>query len=241
MDYNEVVKGFTNRHPWEISRTGCIHKSWEPYYSLHTAKSDCSYINIGAGDCYFDRRLTAGKNCRLTAVDIAYPDDVKTEDNITMVNSMERADGEYDFAIMMDSLEYMDDDVEYIRQLAAKVKPQGHIFLTLPAWRGLFGAHDVLVGNKRRYDYRDIEHLAESVDGLSIAEIKPFYWTLYVVRVFQKLFKLKADEKVTTGWSHSGESFVTKLFVWLLNVDYCMCKIIPFRGLSWQVVLKKDK
>lgn len=242
MDYNEVVRGFVNRHPWELSRTGSVHKSWEKYYApIINRDSVCEYINIGAGDCYFDEKLIKQYDCKLTAVDIAYPDEQERKENILRVNDFDKAKGEYSFGIMMDSLEYMDDDIDYIKNLAAKIKPGGYIFLTLPAWRKLFSDHDILVGNKRRYDYADIERLVNNNEGLSLIEVKSFYWTLYIVRFFQKLFKKKADEKVTTGWSHSEKSFATRFFVWALNVDYNMCKVIPFKGLSWLVVIRKDK
>lgn len=239
MDYNEVIKGFKYRHPWELSRTKCVHKSWERYYTDEAfSGNEVRFIDVGAGDCYFDKVLTQKYEYKLTAVDIAYPKDVICEENITKVTSLEAAGEGFDFGIMMDSLEYMDDDSEYIRNLASRIKDGGYIFLTLPAHRKLFADHDVLVGNKRRYDREDIKKLADEEVGISIVEANSFYWTLYLIRVLQKAFKMKADEKVTTGWNYSEKNIFTKFFTLMLNVDYGMSRLFKLKGLSWSVVLK---
>lgn len=241
MDYNEVVKGFKYRHPWELSRTKCIHKVWEKYYREDMAKQEqVSFINVGAGDCFFDRVLTEKYGYRLTAVDIAYPKDLPIEKNIVKVNSLDEASYGYDFAIMMDSLEYFDDDKAFVRELASRVREGGYLFLTLPAHKKLFADHDVLVGNKRRYDYTDILGLQSEENGLHMVECGGFYWSLYLVRVLQKALKMKADEKVTTGWNQSEKSFLTKFFTMLLNFDFYTSRLFRIKGLSWYAVFKID-
>ena len=55
MDINEVKKGFLNRHPWELSRTNCVFKTWKKYLEkVHKKNSDAEYLNIGSGDCFFE-------------------------------------------------------------------------------------------------------------------------------------------------------------------------------------------
>lgn len=240
MDYNEVVRGFVYRHPWELSRTKSIHSSWKKYYSRFE-NTDCRYVNVGAGDCFFDETFVTKYGYKLTAVDIAYPDEPDAREGIIQVHSLDKTSGDFSFGVMMDSLEYMDDDVLYIKELSEKIRPGGYIFLTLPACTRLFSDHDILVGNKRRYDYKDIEKLVDQNEGLQLVEVKSFYWTLFLIRCIQKLFNAKANEKVTTGWSHSEDSFVTKFFLWALNADYDMCRFLPLKGLSWRVVIKKTE
>lgn len=243
MDYNEVVKGFVNRHPWELSRTRSVHRIWEKYYLTIKDKTNkkIRYINIGAGDCYFDKRFVEELDYELTAVDIAYPEEKSTQKNIIKLNNLNNIEVPFSFGIMMDSLEYMDDDIEYIRNLASMIEEDGYIFLTLPAHQKLFSNHDVLVGNKRRYDKEDILRMEREIDGLHIERMQSFYWSLCLIRKIQKLFNLKANEKVTTGWKYPEKSLFTKIFTFLLDFDFYTSRIVKNSGLSWLVVFKVNK
>ena len=51
----------------------------------------------------------------------------------------------FDYALLMDSLEYMEDDMEYITQLCNKLNKGAWLFFTLPAFQKLWSDHDVIV------------------------------------------------------------------------------------------------
>ena len=58
MDINETSKKMKSRHPWELSRTKCVLKSMDSYLTdIHRNGEKKRYLNIGAGDMYFDRAL----------------------------------------------------------------------------------------------------------------------------------------------------------------------------------------
>ena len=247
MDINEVKKGFSNRHPWELSRTKCVFNTWNRYLNkINQKNSKSEYINIGAGDCFFDQMIIRKYEHHCCALDIGYTEeDVKScnEKQITKYNDINTflVDKEFDYAIMMDSLEYIDNDKEYINKLASRIVSGGYIFLTLPAHKKLFSEHDRIVFNKRRYDKADIYNFVKNSSDLEILKIKQFYFSLFLVRFFQVLFKLRIDpnHKVTTGWKYNEKSIITKLTTAILNIDYKICSFFRLPGLSLLVVLQK--
>ena len=243
MDYNEVKIGFRHRHPWELSRTKCMYRAWHSYFTNPslTEQQPVHYVNIGAGDCYFDRKLTEEYGFHLTAVDIAYENTPSEDGNTLLIRDLNESTQQFAFGLMMDSLEYMEDDIAYLRELTERITANGYIFLTLPAHKRMYSEHDRLVGNIRRYDKKDILRLVEEIDSLKLVQIRKFYMSLYLVRAFQKLFHIKVNPKVTTGWRHGKKSLMTRFITRVLNLDYRLSGILPFKGLSWMVILKVER
>ena len=135
MDINETSKKMKSRHPWELSRTKCVLKSMDSYLTdIHKTGDKKSYLNIGAGDMYFDRALMKKwKKDALYAVDIGYAEQEKQGSRVHKYKYLEEIEeNNFDYALMMDSLEYMEDEVEYVKKLCGKLKPGGMIFFTLP-------------------------------------------------------------------------------------------------------------
>jgi SAM-dependent methyltransferase len=68
--------------------------------------------------------------------------------------SLERlADGEdFDLVCAFEVLEHIADDVGAVRDWVARVRPGGHLLLSVPAFGARFAAADELVGHVRRYD-----------------------------------------------------------------------------------------
>jgi len=256
MDYNETIMGFSNRHPWELSRTRCVLSDIDRYVSrIDSENNNVRFINVGAGDCYFDAELQKKYNHSLYAVDIAYPDELLEEgmskgcgnvvssvNNALFYRSMDDIDSAvlFDYGIMMDSLEYMDDDRRYLQELCLRIKPGGYIFITIPYNSDIYSDHDILVGNKRRYGRGEIREIIESLDKVRIVKEKRFYFSLYVYRKIQLLFGLRINPKITTGWEYKEDSCVTKMVYNVLNCDYKLFGSLGFQGLSLLLVLQKQ-
>ena len=166
MDLNETDQEVVNRHPWELSRTKCILNVFSKY--LGNTGKKASYINVGAGDLYFDRVLLKKyKKHKVHAVDIGYESMDSDDERINKYHYLEEIPEEsVDYAIMMDSLEYMEDDVDYVRKMSDKIKKGGYFFLTLPAFQILFSDHDVNVKNLRRYSRKTFDGVLEKIPEL---------------------------------------------------------------------------
>lgn len=244
MDINEVTGKKIHRHPWELSRTGSLIRELEQY--IGEARS---YINVGAGDLFFDRVLLRRlPRTEVFAVDIGYRDLTDENERIHRFNRLEDVSDQADCALMMDSLEYMEDDENYVRQLSECVRPDGYLIFTLPAFSFLFSEHDVIVKNLRRYDRGDFHALLKKVGGLSIVREHYFYTSLFLVRLMQKLLRLRIDpeHKVTTGWPYARKHPVTVLVQAILDLDYMIHRYlgthnILLPGLSLLVICRKDE
>lgn len=249
MDINEVSKDMKNRHPWELSRTKCILKSMEQYLSDSNQELSRKYLNIGAGDMYYDYILMEKyKKDRLYAVDIGYSGTDSESDKIQKFNYLEEIQANnFDYALMMDSLEYMEDDVAYLKKLNDKLKPGSYIFFTLPAFQKLFSQHDVIVKQLRRYDIKSFSQVINEIPQIKIVEEHYFYFSLLCVRYLQKCLHLSIDpeHKVTTGWKFNERSLITRLVTGLLNLDFELGLFLSKHGicvpgLSMFVVCRKE-
>lgn len=114
MDLIEVSDN-QNRHPWELSRTACVLKQ------LRKLGIHGNVLDIGCGDSYFDRRLL--EECpgvTVYGMDIYLKDEIH-EGNFHAVSSPEHLpDMKFDFILMMDVLEHIENDRTYLREIARK-------------------------------------------------------------------------------------------------------------------------
>ena len=249
MDLNEVTGEGFNRHPWEISRTKCVRDAFSKHLSRqHKNKIGMRYVNIGAGDLYFDRALLAKyTQDEVHAVDIGYKDLASEEKNIHKYNYLEEIeDQKFDYAIMMDSLEYMEDDVAYVAKVTSWLRKGGYFFFTLPALPFLFSEHDITVHNLRRYSRKSFFKVIHKVPGLKIVEDYNFYTSLFLIRFIQKFSHMSIDKehKVTTGWRFKENGLITRFVTECLNLDFAVNKAfrkigIRLPGLSMLVVCRK--
>ncbi|MCH5343711.1 MAG: methyltransferase domain-containing protein [Acetatifactor sp.] len=249
MDLNETTEEVLNRHPWELSRTRCVLNAFSKYMDRqHKNQKRKRYINVGAGDLYFDKVLIAKyKKDEVYAVDLAYKDLASEEKNIHKYHYLEEIEVQgFDYAIMMDSLEYMEDDVDYVTRVSSLLRKGGYFFFTLPAFPSLFSDHDINVRNLRRYSRRSFFEVIHKVPGLKIKEDHNFYTSLFLVRFLQKLLHLPIDRehKVTTGWRFKEKGLITRFITGCLNLDFAVNRElsrvgIRLPGLSMLVVCRK--
>ena len=66
-----------------------------------------------------------------------------------------------DFIVMHDVLEHIEDHERAAAHLSLLLRPDGHMILSVPALRWLFGRHDELLGHYRRYDRRTLRRVLE--------------------------------------------------------------------------------
>ena len=249
MDLNETTKEVINRHPWELSRTKCVMAVYRKYIdTLHREEKACRYINAGAGDLYFDKILLSKYHKdSVHAIDIAYPDTASESKRIHKYHYLEEiTEQEFDYAIMMDSLEYMKDDVDYVRKVTSRLKKGGYFFLTLPAYPILFSDYEINIKNLRRYDRKSFSKVLEKVPELSKQEEYYFYTSLFMVRFVQKFLRLPIDpnHNFTANWKYGKKSFITWILTTCLNIDFAVNKALSrlgiyLPGLSMLTVCKK--
>ncbi|MCL2253636.1 MAG: class I SAM-dependent methyltransferase [Lachnospiraceae bacterium] len=234
MDLNETKGVIFNRHPWELSRTKSFIKIIKPYLTnMHKEKAKLKYINIGAGDLYFDQVLGEQfPNDEVHAVDIAYAE-IGKDGNVTKYHYLSQVNEMFDYAIMMDSLEYIEDDAAFLNQMVSKTIDGGYFFFTLPAYPFLFSGYDILIKNLRRYSRKTFRETIAKVPGLEIVKTYHFYTLLFVLRVWEKIKKQKYDpeEYLTASWKYQEKGFVTQFLKTCLNVDFAINKFLSKIGI----------
>lgn len=250
MDLHERHKdgsAVENRHPWELSRTKKVLEVFGKYLDKRHGEGGEKYINIGAGDLYFDHRLLKRyAKDHVYAVDLEYDKSIPDEPKVSKYHYLEEVPDGMDYGIMMDSLEYMPDDAAYVRALSQKIKKGGYLFFTLPAIPSIFSDHDRTVKNLRRYDVRGFQKLIVAVPGVKMVECSYFYTSLFLVRWLQVHLRLPIDrkQKVTSYWKSSEGSVLTRCIVWFLNMDFSVNRMlnrigIRMPGLSLLAVCRK--
>ncbi len=154
------------RHPWEIARAACI-------LDLIQGMDFELVADIGAGDLYFAQELHRRHPGRLIAVDTGYG--YPTErDGILLLNSLSQLGNQsLDMVLLMDVLEHVPDDRQLLEEVLRKVKPGGHVLITVPAFPFLFWAHDRVRGHFRRYRRRQLHALLR---GLQAERMLSFYF-----------------------------------------------------------------
>lgn len=91
-----------------------------------------------------------------------------------------RLRAQYDFLILFDVLEHIDDPVGFLKASAAHLKPGGVLFINVPALPFLFSGYDVAQGHHRRYTRSS---LLQNVSAANLDMAVADYWGLCMVPV----------------------------------------------------------
>jgi len=187
MDLREVPDKPFQRHPWEVARRRFFQRVLREGGAL---EQPLRILDVGAGDAYFARTLieAAPAQSMATCWDSAYdvfdrgllPDDERLR--YCTAQPQER----YDLVLLLDILEHVDDDVEFLRDIiASNVRPEGYVLISVPARMLLFSRHDRYLHHFRRYAPRELREV------LAQAQLHPLrsgglFHSLAPVRMLQK-------------------------------------------------------
>lgn len=104
-------------------------------------------------------------------------------DNITIERS-------YDAVIALDVIEHIEDDTASLKAIMAHIKPEGYLFITVPAYQWLWSPHDDANHHKRRYTKSLLIDTVEQA-GYRVTYCGYFNTLLFpltlIVRLLQKL------------------------------------------------------
>lgn len=234
MDLIEVSEN-TNRHPWELSRKDCIFKE------IKKIKNINNVLDIGCGDGYFDKELLKAQPRikELYGVDI-FLEESYSDGKGNWTNSLENLPNKkFDLILMMDVLEHIENDNDYMKNIQNRLSDDGVILLTVPAFMKLYSLHDEELKHFRRYNMKMLKEALKSTD-LKIHNKSYFYLSLIILR----LITMNKTQNLSM-WNDSEKSFKTKFVRGVLNIDYAVLRAfsklhIYIGGLSLLAVIKKD-
>lgn len=100
---------------------------------------------------------------------------------------------EFDLVCMFDVLEHIEDDLATLKVVKSKIKRDGVLLITVPAYQALFGPHDEAHHHKRRYEYIELKERLNQA-GFVVEKLSFMNMTLLPValaaRVVDKFLKL---------------------------------------------------
>lgn len=210
------------RHPWELSRTDVIINE------LSKLSIKGNILDIGCGDAYFDEKLIN----EYSDIDYLYGIDINLQESIHnekahYLNSYDGIKGkQFDYILLMDVIEHIENDSEFMQSIRNYIKPDGKILITVPAFQSLYGIHDKELSHFRRYNFKQLNAILKE-NGFRVVHWNYFYLSLLIVRFFTKNKSLKVNT-----WKEDENTFKTKLFKGILNADYYVLKFLSKIGIK---------
>ena len=245
MDLVEYREQRRERHFWESARIRFVEFVLKRYITEELSAAD-----IGSGDCYAISRLMKEFSFRhVWAKDPYWKEPLLSQlkekypgiafDNLSEGDDLSSMPGS-DICFMLDVLEHIEHDREFLAALNRKLNQDGLLMITVPAYNFLFSEHDVFLKHFRRYNRTE---LCGKLSDASFNTIDSgyFFFSLVLIRLLQKLFHVKDGNKVGKG----GPSMLNSLFAGILYCDARICYLlhrigIVLPGLScWAIAVKK--
>ncbi len=151
-------------------------------------------LDVGAGSGWFSKwLLKEGFAQEATCVDLGYDiDRDETVDHRQIHYRKQIANCDADLVLMMDVLEHVDDDTEFLKEYLAKVAPGTMFIITVPAFNFLWSAHDEFLDHKRRYT---IHSLLKVVTEAGATPLKKHYYygMIFPLAVIIRLLRKNTD------------------------------------------------
>jgi SAM-dependent methyltransferase len=158
----------------------------------------------------------------------------------TLPHDIPFAGQSFDLITMFDVLEHIEDDGATLRQLAARLKPGGRIFLTVPAYPWLFVRHDRLHHHFRRYTKSTLkQRLAEA--GLQVDYINHWNFFFFPLALFARLTDRFGIPREQTLGTKTPPPALNGLMRCLVSSERHLLKHVPLPfGLSMIVVASRQ-
>jgi SAM-dependent methyltransferase len=251
MDLRETTGRGTARHPWETERAAFFSGI---VTGTARAEGPVHVLDIGSGDTYLAEHLIARlpDGSRLVCVDANYADSHLARRVIgpdsTLCTVRVAPEGQYDWILLLDVLEHVEDDTALVREQLCRLPAHGRVLVSVPAWQALYTEHDVRLGHRRRYAPSELRGLLEAsglrvmlLGGLfaSLLPLRSLSKTVEVLRGYQAVPQSSPPpgrvRTATATWSLGA--LPTRLVARVLSLDAALClaaarRSVPLPGLS---------
>jgi SAM-dependent methyltransferase len=229
-------KNSPERHPWEIARAEFFLRLLAHHRLLETGHY---WLDTGAGDAWFaaqlQRLLPAAAT--LTCWDVNY----SSEDIATIAEQLEgarvvvdRPTMRFDRILMLDVIEHVEDDREFVASIAEDLLTDGGIALvSVPAHQILFSSHDRLLRHHRRYSPAGCRRLLERSELKVIADGGLFHSLLPVRGAQVLLERLRPVNGTPSGiGAWKSRPITTRAVTRALIADGRLSLLLSRRGIS---------
>lgn len=236
LEKKKIDKVF-KRHPWELTRLKIL-------FSLFNIQSQKNTIlDIGSGDAFVSNSLAKKfPNTQIIAIDINYDDEYilhykEKPENLYLIKNFENLPVQYpvQIVLLMDVIEHIDDQNSFLKLIKSinGVTNNTSFFITVPAFQTLFSKHDIFLGHYRRYDRAALLKILKA-EGFEIKQSGYFFFSLLLVRVFQKITGTNSLHGLHNYKTHTLINGIIKFVLWCdFKISWYFSRIgIRLPGLS---------
>lgn len=158
-------------------------------------------LDVGCGDGYFLRRL-ARRGFRGIGIDVSQVAISLAKDLLARHPGCEvhcqriedfGPDAAYELVTCGETLEHIEDDRGFLRQIHRLMKPNGTLVLSVPIDMSLWTEHDVRAGHFRRYDKAEI---LQKLDQAGFAVMDYQVWGYPLVRLTHLFIRRAQDDRM---------------------------------------------
>jgi SAM-dependent methyltransferase len=247
MDLTEIPDTPGSRHPWEKARQRFFSALLKEEGLLANGRR---LLDVGAGDAFFAAELArANPGLEVVCWDANYTqaalEKLRSAAPAGLRLTPDQPDGLFDGALLLDVLEHVKDDLEFLKGVVDRQIPdQGLVLVSVPAWQGLFSAHDAFLKHYRRYSSTQARDLMQAA-GLTILQQGGLFHSLLfprmLTRVREEIFG-KRKQHGLGAWH--APRFITRAIDGALAVDNAASRFwarsgVDVPGLSWWALCKK--
>ncbi len=135
----------------------------------------------------------------------------------------------YDFIILFDVLEHIENEREFLNSVLFHLKKGGHLFINVPALQMSHSKYDNAVGHLRRYNKRSLKTVVENA-GLHVEDIR--YWglsmtpLLFARKIMLKTRNYRHSEIIEKGAKPRGKLFDMAIRA-IMRVELALFKSPP--------------
>jgi 2-polyprenyl-3-methyl-5-hydroxy-6-metoxy-1,4-benzoquinol methylase len=238
MDLRERKEGFDRRHPWELSRIKAIRRI---IWNAVPAGRKVKVLDVGCGDGFISRELFKTiPVASISAVDIHLSndqiDELSSQDELVSYTNdyRELKIRFYELALMLDIIEHIKNDKAFLSEISDNyMENNGIIVITVPAFQGIYSAHDRFLEHHRRYSRKELLALIGG-NNLECLCSGYLFISLLPIRSIMVFFEkyLGFGKRVERGvgrWNRG--KFITKILESFLDLDNLLAISLARRGI----------
>jgi len=135
-------------------------------------------------------------------------------------------DNKFDLVVALEVLEHIKKDLLALKEINRVLKPGGYLFLSVPAFKFLWGNQDVAANHKRRYSEKQLIkqlNLAGFVNNKINFMNFIFFIPIAIVRVLRRFISREKPELDSKYFDN--KTIINKFFAEIFKIE---AKILPF-------------
>jgi ubiquinone/menaquinone biosynthesis C-methylase UbiE len=242
-DYYSKYYYYERNHWWFRVRAKIIKDKIKDIYK---GNKNIKILNIGAATGFSTEVLSGFGEVTSVEYDKECCDFLKNIMNIPVINAsvtdLPFGDKSFDLVCAFDIIEHVDDDSLAVSEMIRVCQTNGFVFITVPAYMGLWSSHDEINHHKRRYLKKQLKKLFPK-DGKGVYSTyfnSLLFLPVYIIRKLSNLFKNNRSVNEGTDFDKFTGSFISNVLFGVFSIERFLLKFmkLPF-GISIMLVYKK--